>query len=420
MVASNRNVIDFRRINIIISVLFILVMTLGACEQVNKKGSISSSQEEGNVTITYGLWGTETEIEVQKEIARAIENYQPGIKIEVRSYMDSDTFWNKLPAEIAAKTAPDIVKLTNEGYYEYAVKGVILPINEFIKRENVDLSIYRESSKRIWTINDQLFGIPVSAAPAMFFINKDLWEQAGLGEYPTTWEEVRKAAGVLTKDGVFGLGLNNHEYHITNYVLSFGGGWGNGRTINSEENINALKFIIEMYNQKLAVAPKQLGYGWDGEVFANKKSAMTTGGWWYIGYLKEVAPDLPYEILPIPEGTRKAGTMHSDAIVVLSDAKDKTAAVKAAVYLAGEKAQEKLMNAVGIHPTITKLEDRYYQLYPKTKAIQPMLQYAEDFGYPENSKAFIGELIRGLDSILFDNSQQTLKELLEKIDTAHK
>jgi multiple sugar transport system substrate-binding protein len=62
-----------------------------------------------------------------------------------------------------------------------------------------------------------------------------------------------------------------------------------------------------MYQEDLAVNPKDLGLSWDGEVFAAGKCAMTTGGSWYIGMMKKAAPNTKYDIIPMPGQNGKNG-----------------------------------------------------------------------------------------------------------------
>lgn len=317
----------------------------------------------------------------------------PGLKLEMQPYPSSADFWNQLPAQIAAKTAPDIVKLTNEGSYEYIEKGMFAPIDDLIKEANLDLSAYADSAKQIWAAGGKQYGIPVSVVPAMFIINKDMWDAAGLKEYPKTWAEVKEAAKALTKDDVKGICINIMEFHFTQYALSYGGGWGYGKTINSDANVKALETIVDMFESGVAISPQEAGFGWDGEVFANKKAAMSTGGYWYKGFLSESAPDINYVVIGMPEGTTKGCTSHSDGWVVLKDAPDKVAAVKAAYYLTRDEALEKIMTEVGINPSKPALSAKYYEVNPEFKAIEAMVPYAKDFGYPADTKKFIDTLI---------------------------
>jgi multiple sugar transport system substrate-binding protein len=136
---------------------------------------------------------------------------------------------------------------------------------------------------------------------------------AGLGDkYLKTWDEVFTAGKALTKEEQYSINL--HPFHITNYIKSYGGDWKNGEAINSEENVLAFEKV--MYEAGVAVTPKELGFGWDGEVFTNEKAAVTTGGYWYKSFLKDANPDLNYVALSIPEGTTKGSTIISETYVV--------------------------------------------------------------------------------------------------------
>ncbi len=389
--------------------------TTAASSESNSVKSSEPAKEVKEVTIRYGLWGSEEEQNIQKEAAKGIETVYPGVKLEVTPYPDSTTFWQQLPAQVAAKTAPDIIQLTNEGHIEYITKGSFLPIDEEIKQAGVDLSKYADTAKNIWTYDGKLYGIPMGAAPAMFFINKDMWDAAGLKEYPKTWDEVKTAAKALTTKDVAGIICNIDAFHLTNYVLSFGGGWGNGKTINSPENVKGLEFFVSLFDEKIATSPKHAGLGWDGEVFANKKGAMTTGGNWYKGFLKNSGPDIKYVALPIPKGTVEACTMHSGGIVVLKDTQDKLAAVKAAAYMAREECLQKMMEGTGLNPALTSLTAKYYEVNPEFKAIEPSVKVAKDFGYPAEGKKFIDALVGAMESKILAGDKKSVKEILDGI-----
>lgn len=375
------------------------------------------TKENKEITIRCGLWGSEAEQKIQKENAIGVEKVYPGVKIEVTTYPDSATFWQQLPAQVAASTAPDIIQLTNEGHIEYIEKSAFAPIDEELKKAGVDVSKYADTAKQAWTHNGKLYGIPMGASPAMFFINKDMWDAAGLKEYPTTWEEVKVAAKALNKNGVAGLIINLHEFHFTNYALSFGGGWGNGKTINSEANVKALEFIVSMFEEKLAISPKQAGNGWDGEVFAAKKGAMTTGGFWYKGFLKNSGPDIKYVAVPMPKGTTQACTLHSKGVVVLKDSPDKLAAVKAAAYMSREEALGKLMEGIGLNPSLTSLTPKYYDINPEFKAVEPMVKIAQDFGYPAQGKKFIDSIVRAMEAKILAKDKKSIKEILDGLQS---
>lgn len=374
-----------------------------------------AKEEPAPVNIRVGLWGSEEELNASLENAQGADSMFPGLTVEIQPFPSSEDFWSNLPAQIAAKTAPDIVKLTNEGAFEYIEKGLFVPIDGYVSEAGLNLDAFAQSAKDIWTVDGNLYGIPKSVMPAMFIVNQDMWDEAGLGELPTTWDEVKDAARVLTKGDTKGIIINLHEFHLTNWVLTFGGGWGNGRTINSDANVQALETIVEFYDEGLAITPKQAGFGWDGEVFANLRGAMSSGGWWYKGFLANAAPDINVSYIPMPMGTTRGSTSHSDAYVVLKDAVDKVAAVQAAYWLTRDEALESIMERVGINPAKPALASKFYEVNPEFAAIEAMVPYSKDFGYPADTRNFNLLLVQAMEEKILGGIDISIREILDNI-----
>ncbi|WP_426452814.1 ABC transporter substrate-binding protein [Paenibacillus sp. S-38] len=400
-----------------------LTLALAACGSGNDNGAATSgaSGDAGvkKTTVTMGFWGTAQDLKTYQEAANTISAQYPNIELKIKQYPSSDQFWNALPGEIAAQVAPDFIKISNEGAYEYIQKGLFTPLDELVASTKVDMSIFSEAVTNIWKADGKLYGVPNSSSPAMFFINEEMWKNAGLGAYPTTWDEVETAAKKLKTNDVYGITINLDPYHITNYAKSFGGGWDNGKSINSKENVQALQEIFDLYASGAAVTPKSLGYGWDGEVFANKKSAMTTGGHWYKSFLKDAAPDLNYAVVPVPKGTAQGSTMISDAYVVLKDAKNKEAALQAAYYMTNEKTQTEFLK-LGNNSAVKSLSAKYFEENPEFKELKPALDYSTDFAYPADSKRFKDELVNQLESAILGGVKKSPQDILDGIQSQFK
>jgi multiple sugar transport system substrate-binding protein len=398
-----------------------LMYVLVACGSKNAVNDGTQAPGGGaqKATVTMGFWGTAQDLKTYQTAADNISKQYPNIVLKIKQYPSSDQFWNTLPGEIAAGVAPDFIKLTNEGSYEYIQKGMFAPLDDLIGPAGADMSRFQTSAVDIWKVNGKLYGIPNSVMPGMFFINDDMWKKAGLGAYPTTWDEVKAAAKTLTSKDVKGIVINIDPYHITNYVKSYGGGWNYGKTINSPENVKALQTIFDMYGAGIAVTPKSLGYGWDGEVFANGKAAMTTGGYWYKSFLKDAAPNLKYVALPVPKGTTEGSTMISDGYVVLKDAKDKQAATQAAYYMTNDATQTEFMQN-GLNTAVASLSPKYFELNPEFKSVEPALKTATDFAYPVETKKFKDELVNQLESTLLGGVKKSPKQILDTIQQQFK
>lgn len=364
-------------------------------------------------TIVLGYWGDAGETEAYKKAAEGIEAAVPGVKVELAHYAGTADFWDSLPGQIAAGTAPDIIAPTNEGHLSYISEGLFLPLDSY----QFDMSVFYPNAVDAWTYEGKIYGIPTTAAPGIFIVNKDMWEEAGLGEMPKTWEEVYEAAKVLTKDDVKGLCIDfSQGYHPTQYMNSFGGGWKNGTEINSQANADAFDYMFRMYEEGLAVNPKDVGLSWDGEVFAAGKCAMTTGGTWYIGMMKEAAPDVNYEILAMPGGNGQKGcTLHSTAFAVLNTSKNPDLAAQAAYYMAREEAQKATSELVGNMPSLISLSDWYFDTNPKMVQAKSSLEWASSFGYPISAVEFQNDLVRAFEEVEYAGKEADVKAILDEL-----
>ena len=271
--------------------LFLAAAMVGAvagCSQNGGSGASSggesgASQSSGEsqepsgevVTIRMGGWGN---CQDEHEVGTIGMEEAIGVKVEFQKYPTDSDFWNNLPAQIAAKTAPDFIALMNELYLPYINDGLVVPLTQYVEDgtitcwDNLDQNV-----KDVWTIDGEIYAIPFFQTPAVFAINMNLWNEAGLTEadFPETWDDVLDVCKVF-KDtlGMTGLCFNTQEFHFTQYCLSFGGGWDLGKTIDTPENAEALQFVIDAYRQGYVVTPKELGVSYDGNVLMSGDAAM--------------------------------------------------------------------------------------------------------------------------------------------------
>lgn len=376
------------------------------------QSSSGSGNEEG-ITLTLGYWGSSGEDEAFAKAVEGIQEAVPGIKeIKLQQYPGVAEFYQRLPGEIAAGTAPDIVNITNEQHLQLIEQGLVLPLDDY----GLDLSALSETAVNVWKYDGKQYGIPTTAAPATFAVNDDLWQAAGLGEYPTTWEEVYEASKVLTKDGVVGLCLDiGNIFHPTQYMNSFGGGWKDGTAINSQENVDALNYIFKMFDEGLAITAKDAGKSWDGEVFAAQQCAMSTGGTWYVGTMNEAAPDVNYSFIPMPGGDGNQGcTLHSYAYAVIKSTENAELAAKAAAYMARAEYQETNAEITGGRPSDASVMDTFLELNPKLAVLGEYETAATGFGYPADA-AFQTDFTSAIEEVIYGGADTTAQEILDQL-----
>ena len=410
-----------------------MVGTAAGCSQNGSSGTSSggesgASQSSGEsqepsgevVTVRMGVWSDEEHEAGTIGMEEAI-----GVKVEFQSYPTDADFWNNLPAQIAAKTAPDFVALTNELYLPYINDGLVVPLDQYIEDGTITCwDNIAQNIKDVWTIDGHIYALPFYQTPAVFAINMNLWNEAGLTEadFPETWDDVLDACKVF-KDtlGMTGLCVNTQEYHFTNYCLSFGGGWDFGKTIDTPENAAALQFIIDAYHQGYVVTPKELGVSYDGNVLMSGDAAMSTGGTWYVKDFAKNAPDIEMRYLKIPyaEGHEDSlGTFHAPGYAMLKGGAHEKETAMAINYMMNDAHDESLID-LGFIPVNEKFYDEFKEKQPELADLVDAIPKSNGFDYPPAGKEFADALISKMEEALFNSDSsltgaEIVKELQEE------
>ncbi len=360
-----------------------------------------------------------------KLFARAAEEL-PGITIKPVVYPTYDDQLHMLPTQFAAGTAPDVIRWDNAApWTQYAAEGVILPLNDLLKETSIDLSAFPKALVDGWTIDGKLYAIPMYLQNSAFVYNLDVLEEAGITTLPTSMQEVRQVAQtVKEKTGKSGLVILPNLFHIYQYILAFGGSWNYGRTINSPENVAGLQFLVDMFvEDETAATAQQLGTTWDGEAISQNKAAMSDGGPWYIGFMKAVAPDVRYSLLPIP--TNQPGEFfvvtYGGGYSISSSAKDPVATIKLVEFLSTEAAQEAIITTeLGFVPAMTKFLDDYVAKTPEYAPFtESVLSQGRTLDYPPKMAEFETDLLTGFEQLVFRPGSTTVQELLDSLQSKY-
>ena len=412
-----------------------MVGTAAGCSQNGGSGASNgaesgASQSSGEsqepsgevVTIRMGGWSTFDE---EHEAGTIGMEEAIGVKVEFQEYPTDADFWNNIPAQIAAKTAPDFIALTNELYLPYINDGLVVPLDQYIEDGTITCwDNIAQNLKDVWTIDGHIYVLPLFQTPAVFAINMNLWNEAGLTEadFPETWDDVLAACKVF-KDtlGMTGLCFSTQEFHFTQYCLSFGGGWDLGKTIDTPENAAALQFIIDAYRQGYAVTPQELGVSYDGNVLMYGDAAMSTGGTWYVNDFAKNAPDIEMRYLKIPyaEGHEdSSGTLHAPGYAMLKGGAHEKETAMAINYMMNDAHDESLID-LGYIPVNEKFHNEFKEKQPELADLVDAIPKSNGFDYPPAGKEFADALVSKMQEALFNSDSsltgaEIVKELQEE------
>jgi multiple sugar transport system substrate-binding protein len=267
-----------------------------------------AKESAGVTTITWGYWGSPSEVEQNKGVAAEFEKANPAIKIEHMTAPWGDYF-TKLQTQFAAKTAPDVMFLTYIS--TYAPMGVLAEMEPLFAKNGFDKSKYAQGVLDGFTVNGKLYGLPRDNDTKVVFVNKKLFADAGLSVPAKAWstEEFVDAAKKLTKkkaDGTQQYGVMFDPGNWFLYVFM-----NEGRMFDNDANptkvafddaaLKGLQWAGDLINtHKVAPAFDQLNNGTvRQQMFLNGQVGMLIDNHAQVPVFL-AAKDLSWDVAPLP------------------------------------------------------------------------------------------------------------------------
>jgi ABC-type glycerol-3-phosphate transport system substrate-binding protein len=101
--------------------------------------------------------------------------------------------------QLAGGTAPDIIEIQSVLWYEYADKGVLMPLTPYLNKEPAIKDRFTPSSfEAASRFGDAYFLLPTYVPSSLLFMNKPMFAAAGLSGAPQTPEQLLSYAEKLT------------------------------------------------------------------------------------------------------------------------------------------------------------------------------------------------------------------------------
>ena len=161
-------------------------------------GAVANAEETQDVTLWY-YWETEGHQVALNEMIDKYNASQDAYAVTAK-YVPFADFKKQLSIGASANELPDLVILDSPDHASYASMGIFADITD-----KMDVSTYFEGPVASATLDGVLYGVPFGCNCLSLFYNEDMFEEAGITEVPTTWDELQETAEKLTNDSVTGL-----------------------------------------------------------------------------------------------------------------------------------------------------------------------------------------------------------------------
>ncbi|MGG6312114.1 ABC transporter substrate-binding protein [Paenibacillus macerans] len=359
----NKRMASLTKPQSLIVLLLSALMVIGGCS--GGKNAADTAQGNGNgdaagnaVEINLlSSWSTDTErgSALQDLIDKYNSENTGKVKVNVDINPDWPAYQEKVKTMIAAGQTPDLFNYNfNPNDLSRQQSGALMDFAPYL--DDAWKSRFKEEDLQAMTIDGQLTSVPFEKAGVLFYYNKDLFANAGIEEFPKTWDEFFQVCDQLQAQGITPISLMTADdaWHATNALTYLAAGLGGmdvfkvGNSLNTPEMAQAAEYLQKMFQYTTDDA---LGanYSVSSNHFILGNTAMIIDGPWLIGSLdKEMLDSIGVALGPVfADGQAKEGFMITDTYTPWSAGKQSEPAKADAIadfmkYLTSEDSSKHL------------------------------------------------------------------------------
>lgn len=283
---------------LVMAAMLAVSLLLQACGTDNTKGSAepgkagSPDQPVELVFSTHWVGEDGKADTIQKIVNDFNAKYEGKAKVSIDAIPDDDVYQDKMKTNLATNSLPDIFTF----YYNpveskrYYGSGKLLDLTPYMTDEWK--GSMKEDVLATGQFENQLLAIPLDQMVTPIFYNKALFEQAGIQQFPQTWDEMLAAAEALKSKGIYAFAMGTGENAWSSMLLysylvsSIGGSDVMKKGLDDPAYVQA----AEMLKQLFTYAPKDAvgaTYQQYASHYLNEKAAMIVNGPWMISEFME-------------------------------------------------------------------------------------------------------------------------------------
>ena len=350
--------------------------------------------------VEFFAWGGPTDIPMWDVMAKNFMKQNPDflIKISIGPWGGAlgTEYYTKLQTQIAGGAPPDIAGFQGWEWQPFADKGILVPIEDYIKRDNFtdpwpDFPVVHTTCER----KGHTWHIPLQMGTMVMFYAKKHFDEAGI-PYPTddwTMEEFLDIAQKLTKTSGnvkrWGYQANGNWYRDIHWIRSTGKQEfdtlvdPHKAQFNQPEIVDIVQLVASDVYYKLKISPTPADLEGGANTIDTGNCAMKYEGAWYFPNLmspklQEEGKAVPFDVVMMPKGAdpNRPHRGWSEGVNILKTGREDDA-WEFAKYMAGPEGNKIHSEITGRIPNSPKLVEEFWL---------PMIK--EKFGV-QNGRAFL-------------------------------
>jgi len=314
--------------------------------------------EEG-ATIVFSGWGDDSEQQIYKDSIERFKEVCPSVTVDYQPIPDN--FQDKLKAQMAGGTAPDVFYVDDQLMTAFASSGQLMALDDVMAEAGVSRDDFIPSLLTIFTLDGKTYALPKDWSTLGLVYIPEAFADAGIAE-PTsdwTWDDMREAANIIAEKGNYaGYCMGSDWARFAPFVFSNGGRYASDDYTTATLDTTAIKemaiFVTEMFNEGSLVRPADISASWCGEAIGKELVAMTLEGGWMVNSMNLDYPDVVWKTALVPSGpVTRADVIFTNGIGVNAATQYPMAAAAFAIYVTGSENQGEIVKtgfAYSTHP----------------------------------------------------------------------
>ncbi|AIQ47478.1 ABC transporter substrate-binding protein [Paenibacillus sp. FSL R7-0273] len=297
----------------------VMALSLAACGNSGNKAdesaatnapkSTNSANSGGNaaepapdsgkkVTLTFQNIYPDPATPSHKMINELTEQYMkehPNVTIELDT-LNTDQQKVKLKTQAASKEVPDITIVNPAAQMKpFVDAGLFAPLNDMLDQNGLK-DTYQEGLLDYYSFDGNVYALPDGNNIEVVYYNKELFEQAGIANTPTTFEEMLQDVKILKEKGITPLAIGEKDswtgsFLFMNILLRTNGGPGFLQDVlDGKKTFEDPAFIeaVDAFQQLVQAGAfpdgaTSIDANAGGNIFKSGKAAMWVIGSWETG-----------------------------------------------------------------------------------------------------------------------------------------
>ena len=266
------------------------------------------------VSLRVAWWGSQDRHNRTLGVIELFEKEYPYIEI-YPEYAVWNDYWVKLNTQAAGKNLPDVIQQDYAYLSEWATRGLVLPLDDYIVEGVIDLSDVAENQIAPGKVGDKIYAINLGTNSLGMLYDPELFEKAGIPfpEAGWTWNDFKEIAIKLKNElGIYGAeGITKADAQVFKVWLMSHGYWlysDDGKSLGYEDDrlfSDWANLLLDLQNEgaipsiETEVARGALGI--EDMFLVTQESAMALAWSNYLVAVTKAANERPLKLALMPK-----------------------------------------------------------------------------------------------------------------------